>query len=130
VRLAPSRARRSGYPVPIVHGLPRLVAKLLVAAAFLAPVRAAAESALELAAPHSFGRLSADTYDEEGRRIGSAAVRVETLPDGLVELEVRSGIDGAEQTVLNAKLARIEGEERYRPIFPSVDTQKRPLMDG
>jgi len=105
--------------VRIVHGLPWLAMSLLIAAAWLAPARTAAESALELTAPQSFGRVSADTYDEQGRRVGSAAVRVETLPDGHVELEVRSGIDGAEQTVLHAKLARIEGEERYRPVFQS-----------
>jgi hypothetical protein len=105
--------------VRIVHRLLRLAARLLVAAALLAPKPATAESALELAAPQSFGRVGADTYDEQGQRVGSAAVRVEALPDGLVELEVRSGIDGAEHTVLNATLARIEGGDRYRPVFQS-----------
>jgi hypothetical protein len=95
------------------------LALLLVAAAFcLAPTPGVAESALELAAP-SLGEVSGDTYDEQGRRVGSAAVRVEELPDGMVELELRSGIDGAEHTVLNARLARIEGENRYRPVFQS-----------
>lgn len=119
MRSAPSRARRAGYPGRIVHGPFRVAAQLLVAAACLAPTAAVAESALELAAPQSFGRVGADTYDEQGQRVGSAAIRVEALPDGLVELELRSGIDGAEQTVLNAKLARIEGEDRYRPVFQS-----------
>jgi hypothetical protein len=103
--------------VPIVHGLPRLALALL-AAAWLAPAQGGAESALVLAAP-SIGQVSADTYDELGRRVGSAAVRVEELPDGLVELELRSGIDGAEHTVLSAKLARIDGGDRYRPVLQS-----------
>jgi hypothetical protein len=102
-----------------VHGPSRLAAWLLAGAVCLGSTPAAAESALELPAPQSFGRVSADTRDEQGRRVGNAAIRVEALPDGLVELEVQSGIDGAERTVLNAKLARIDGGDRYRPVFQS-----------
>jgi hypothetical protein len=102
-----------------VQGPSRFAAHLLLAAALLAPAPAAAESALELAAPQSFGRVDADTWDEQGRRVGGAALRVDALPGGLIELEVRSGIDGAEQTVLHATLARIEGGDRYRPVFQS-----------
>jgi hypothetical protein len=85
----------------------------------------AAESALELPAPETFGVVGADTYDEQGRRVGGAKVRIEELPGGLVELEMRSGIDGAEQTVLTARLAPIEGADgtggaqAYRPVFQS-----------
>lgn len=118
MRSDPSGARRAGYPVRAVQGPSRLAAALL-AGACLAATPAAAESALELAAPQAFGRVSADTRDEQGRRVGSAAIRVEALPDGMVELEVQSGIDGAERTVLNAKLARIAGGDRYRPVLQS-----------
>jgi hypothetical protein len=103
--------------VRAVHGPTRLAAGLFFAAACLGAAPVVAESGLELAPPRSFGRVSADTWDEQGRRVGSAAIRVEALPDGFVELEVQSGIDGAERTVLNAKLARIEGEDRYRPVL-------------
>ena len=119
MRPAPSRARRAGYAVGTVHGPSRLAAWLLAGAACFGSIRAAAESALELAAPQSFGRVSADTRDERGRRVGSAAIRVEARPDGLVELEVQSGIDGAERTVLSATLARIDGGDRYRPVLQS-----------
>jgi hypothetical protein len=94
-------------------------------AASLAAGPAAAESALQLPAPEMFGVVGADTYDEQGRRVGGAKVSVEELSGGLVELEMRSGIDGAEQTVLTARLERIEGADgsgaapAYRPVFQS-----------
>lgn len=102
-----------------MHGLRRVAAWLLALGASIAPPRAGAESALSLPPPEAFGVVGADTYDEQGQRIGEAAVRVQELPDGLIELEVRSGIDGAEQTVASARLVRIQGEDRFRPVYQS-----------
>ena len=109
------------YPVAAVQGIRRVRVWLLAGGLglALASPRAGAESALRLPAPQIIGVVGAETYDEAGRRVGSATLRVEELSDGLVELEVRSGIDGAEQTVVNARLARIGGEVAYRPVSQS-----------
>ncbi|MEN8184576.1 MAG: hypothetical protein ABFS46_18795 [Myxococcota bacterium] len=78
-----------------------------------------AESALRLPTPDAFGSIPADTYDESGLRVGDALVRIEEQPDGLVELEARSGIEGAERTIVTARLDRPDGTETLRPLSQS-----------
>jgi len=126
VRSALSPDGEPGYvPRTVPRRFLRALAWLLGVTASLAAGPLAAESALELPAPEAFGVVGADTYDQQGQRVGGARVRVEELPGGLVELEMRSGIDGAEQTVLTARLAPIGGTDgargahAYRPVFQS-----------
>lgn len=70
----------------------------------LYPRATAAESALVLPLPDSFGEIEAGTYDEAGKRVGDAQLRVEQLQGGDVRLEARSGIDGSASMVVTAEL--------------------------
>jgi hypothetical protein len=94
-------------------------------------IRAGADSALSLPLPELFGEIDANTYDESGKRVGDAVIRVVRLDDGLVELEARSGIEGAEQTVVTAKLEPVgEGMAALRPVHQSsrsFDALGQPL---
>jgi hypothetical protein len=75
---------------------------LLVA---LPALLARGESTLSLSPPESFGEIAADTYDEEGRRVGSANLRIQRLSSGNVMMEVRTGIDGSARSAASAELA-------------------------
>jgi hypothetical protein len=78
-----------------------------------------AESALRLPLPTSFGDIIADTYDEEGLRVGDAQLHMLKKQDGLVELVASSGIEGAERTTATARLDQPEGEASLRPVYQS-----------
>jgi hypothetical protein len=90
---------------------------------------AAAESSLRLPLPDRFGEVVADTYDERGLRVGDATLRIERAPGGAVELSSRTGIEGAEHTVIEARLVPAAGRA-LRPVFQSsrsFDAAGRPL---
>lgn len=78
-------------------------AVLLLLASAAQPARG--ESSLSLSAPGLFGEITADTYDEQGRRVGDSNMRVERLADGNILMEVLSGIDGSAQFQASAELA-------------------------
>jgi hypothetical protein len=63
------------------------------------------ESSLALSPPGIFGEIAADTYDEQGRRVGGANMRVQRLPGGNILMEILSGIDGSAQFAGSAELA-------------------------
>lgn len=71
----------------------------------LIPSLAWAESAVRLPPPHVFGKIAAGTYDEDGRRVGPAAMGAERLQDGRVRLSVESGFRGSARTHAEALLA-------------------------
>jgi hypothetical protein len=76
---------------------------LLCLASAASPARG--ESTLSLAPPERFGEITADTYDEKGRRVGDANLRVERLPSGNILMEILSGIDGSARFAGSAELA-------------------------
>jgi hypothetical protein len=78
-------------------------AVLLLLASSAPPARG--ESTLSLSQPESFGEVAADTYDEEGRRVGSANLRIERLTNGNVMIEVSTSIDGSARSAASAELA-------------------------
>jgi hypothetical protein len=78
-------------------------AVLLLLTSSASPARG--ESTLSLSPPESFGEIAADTYDEEGRRVGSANLRIQRLSGGNVMLEVLTGIDGSARSAASAELA-------------------------
>lgn len=101
-----------------------MLASLLAAA----PLRS--ESALRLPLPETFGDVSAHTYNEQGERVGDAQLQLQRREDGLVELVARSGIEGAEQTTVVARLEQPQGESILRPVYQSsrsFDAEGRPL---
>lgn len=78
-----------------------------------------AESALRLPLPDAYGGVIASTYDEQGERVGDAELAIQKREDGLVELVVTSGIEGAERTTVTARLDQPEGEASLRPLYQS-----------
>ena len=76
---------------------------LLLVASPASPARG--ESTLSLSPPESFGEIAADTYDEDGRRVGSANLRIQRLSSGNVMMEVQTGIDGSARSAASAELA-------------------------
>jgi hypothetical protein len=103
-------------------------AVLLLLASSAPPARG--ESTLTLSPPQIFGEIPADTYDEQGRRVGSANLRVERLPDGNIHMEVLSGIDGSAQFAGTAELAPHESDRSVRLVretTQAVDQAKNPL---
>jgi hypothetical protein len=78
-----------------------------------------AESALRLPWPTAFGDIVADTYDEDGLRVGDAQLHMLKKRDGLVELVASSGIEGAERTTATARLDQPAGETSLRPVYQS-----------
>jgi hypothetical protein len=65
---------------------------------------ARAESELRLPLPDAFGEVEAGTFDGAGHRVGAARMSVARRPDGRVELEARSGIDGDARSVVSAEM--------------------------
>jgi hypothetical protein len=101
---------------------------LLLLASSALPARG--ESSLALSPPAIFGEITADTYDEEGRRVGGANLRVERLSGGNVLMEVFSGIDGSARFAGSAELAPngTDGTMRLvRETTQAVDQEGRPL---
>jgi hypothetical protein len=88
------------------------------------------ESTLSLPPPESFGEFTADTYDEEGRRVGSANMRVERLSSGNVLIEVLTGIDGSARSAASAELAPNGPDGSLRLVrerTQAVDETEKPL---
>ncbi len=106
-----SRTAGFGIEVPGYNALPvttRWLAALpptilLLVASPVSPARG--ESTLSLSPPESFGEIAADTYDEDGRRVGSANLRIQRLSSGNVMMEVQTGIDGSARSAASAELA-------------------------
>src|SRR5262245_31510871 len=90
--------------------------------------RAAAESALHVEYPESFGTIPAATYDAERHRVGDAHLVVERLDDGNVRIFSESGITGGARTVVTAELAPEPGGRWLTPLrsrAPSTPTGRR-----
>lgn len=105
---APLHSRR--VPPPY-RGI--LAAALGAVGLLLAP-SAGARSALVFPAPEHTGEIEASTYDPEGRRIGTATMRIQRLDSGNVVLEAESGIEGSAHSVVRAELRPISGESGLR----------------
>jgi hypothetical protein len=121
----------SGYNARPVFGrwLAALPPAFLLLLAFSA-LPASAESALSLAPPESLGEITADTYDEEGRRVGDANVRIQRLPGGNVLMEVLSGIDGSARFAGSAELAPNGPDGTMRLVrerTQAIDETEKPM---
>ena len=88
------------------------------------------ESTLALSPPESFGEIAADTYDEEGRRVGSANLKIQRLASGNVMMEVQTAIDGSARSAASAELAP-NGPDRtprlVRERTQAVDETDTPM---
>ena len=78
---------------------------------------AAAESALRVGYPDTFGAVPAATYDVERKRVGEAHIVLEKLEDGRVRMFSESGFTAGPRTVLSALLAPVDGERKLRPLL-------------
>jgi hypothetical protein len=91
----------------------------LALAAALGPLvagAARAESSVLLPLPDSFGQIEAGTFDTAGQRVGAARMSVVRRPDGRVELEARSGIDGSARSTVSALMELSEGGKALRLV--------------
>lgn len=103
-------------------------AVLLLLASSASPAKG--ESTLSLSPPESFGEIAADTYDEEGHRVGDANLRVQRLPGGNVLMEILSGIDGSAQFAASAELAPNGPNGTMRLVrerTQAVDESEKPM---
>jgi hypothetical protein len=106
-----------------VRRTPCTVALILcaLAALWVSPT-AGAESALRLSRPERYGDIAAQTFDETGRRIGDAHLRIAQLPNGDVSLLSESRIDGGAANRLTAQLAPVDGGAHLRPLTEESHT--------
>lgn len=100
-----------------------LAALLVVAAAR----PAAAESAVRLPPPDTFGVVPAGTYDVQGRRLGDAHIASERLDDGTLRILVETGIDGGAR---NVAMALLRPAPDGRGLEPILETSQSFLADG
>ena len=106
-----------------------LPAAALQFALLTAPLTAAAESALRLPAPEELGAYEAQTFDDEGRAVGTARVSVSPLEDDRLRLDLESKIRGGASMRASAELGRITSTD-YRVLWQqslSIDDQGREL---
>lgn len=114
-----------------MHSAPRrrrLVRGVALALALAAPP-AWAESVLRLPRPAVFGPIPAASYDEAGRKIGSARLDVLQLPTGNVYILASSDIHTGEAMVLSTELAPAAGDT-LRPLWQmshAYDRARRSL---
>lgn len=83
------------------------------------------ESSLALSPPGVFGDIAAETYDEHGRKVGGASLRVERLATGNIRMEVLSGIDGSAQFTGSAELAPHGADGSLRLVRESTQALDR-----
>jgi hypothetical protein len=108
--------------IPLIVAVPLLIAS--------SASLAGAESSLTFSPPGIFGDIAADTYDEEGRRVGDATLRVARLTSGNVLIEVVSGIDGSARNAASAELAPNGSDGSLRLVrerTQALDRSKKPL---
>jgi hypothetical protein len=101
----------------------------------LAATESVAASAFLLPYPNadSFGTFTAATYDDAGRRVGDASIRIEHLENGHVRLQLRSGFDGGARNELEAVLepaasADAQGLRILRERSQSFDPDGKALV--
>lgn len=121
--------------LPLTPGISRLIPGFCALCFALAGTRAVAESALRLPYPDpaAFGVRSASTYDEAGRRVGDASIRLERLANEHVALGLRSGFDRGARIELYAELAptQVAGTRMLRILrerSQSFDPEGKPLV--
>jgi hypothetical protein len=93
-----------------------LALALAAALGLLAGDGARAGSGLLLPLPDSFGQVEAGTFDTAGQRVGEARMSVVRRPDGRVELEARSGIDGSARSSVSAVMELSEDGKALRLV--------------
>jgi hypothetical protein len=105
------------------------LASALTTLVFAAP--AAARSGLVLPYPPSIGAVPAATYDDDGNRIGDAALRYERKPDGHLHLRAESSMTDGPRTVMQAEFAEIGEREGLRVLWQSSlshDAEGQPMV--
>ena len=96
--------------------LPAFTLSLLVCA-----TQSYAESSLALPFPPELGEISANTYTENGQRVGPARMKIKAAPNGRVSIEAESGIEGGARTLAKADLVGVPGG-KLRPVYQSSQT--------
>jgi hypothetical protein len=85
-----------------------------MACVLLAASAAKAESGIVLPYPDHFGEFPAAAYNDSGARVGSALLKLERLPDGIVMMSVDTELEDGARTEAGAELSVIEGNTGLR----------------
>jgi hypothetical protein len=80
----------------------------------LGPSVASAGSAVVLPYPDYFGEIPAAAYNKSGARVGSALLKLERLPDGLVVMSVETEVEDGARTEARAELSVLEDNRGLR----------------
>jgi hypothetical protein len=80
----------------------------------LASFEAAAESSIVLPYPDYFGEFPAVTYDLSGHQVGTALLRLERQPDGLVVMSVDTAVEGGARSEARAEFSVLDDNRGLR----------------
>jgi hypothetical protein len=106
-------------------------AALAIGAALAVATPAFARSALVLPYPPSLGSIPAATYDDDGNRVGDAALHYRRDGDGRIRLRAESSMDDGPRNVIEAEFAELEDREGLRVLWQSSlshDAQGKPMV--
>lgn len=90
-----------------------------------------AKSALVLPPPTSLGPIPAGTYDDDGKRVGEAALSYHRGGDGLIYMRAVTTMDGGPRNVLNAVFEEIDDGRAVRVLREdslSYDEDGKPMV--
>jgi len=92
---------------------------------------AEARSALVLPPPTSLGPIPAGTYDDDGNRLGEAALSYQRGDDGRIHMRAVTSMEGGPRNVLNAVFEEIDGGRAVRVLREdslSYDADGKPMV--
>jgi hypothetical protein len=104
---------------------------LVIGAALACAGPAAAGSGLVLPYPPSLDPISAGTYDDDGNRIGDAALSYRRDAEGRIRLRAESSMENGPRTVIEAEFVELDDGEGLRVLWQSSlshDAQGQPLV--
>lgn len=108
-----------------------LEVSIVLAASMLLAGIAQARSALVLPPPTSLGPIPAGTYDDDGKRLGEAALSYRRGDDGLIHMRAMSNVEGGPRNVVNAVFEEINDGKSVRVLREdslSHDADGNPMV--
>lgn len=75
-----------------------------------------AGSAFVLPPPHALGSIPAETYNDAGKKIGSASLSYRRRPDGKIHMRAMSSVQDGPRNTLNAIFEEVDGGRTLRVL--------------
>lgn len=97
----------------------------------LAAASVQADSSLILPFPATLGPIPAGTYDDDGKRLGEAALSYERMPDGKIRMRAMASVQNGARNVVNAFFEEIEEGRSLRVLKESslsYDPDGNPMI--